>query len=50
MHRLRGREPNGNLWMKLEYLEGSTLRELLHREGRMPVERASGLAGGRARA
>jgi hypothetical protein len=35
-----GAETNGNLWMKLEYLEGSTLRDLLHHGGPMSVERA----------
>src|SRR5262249_51979960 len=33
-----GAESDGALWMKLEYLQGETLRARAHRLGRLPVE------------
>jgi len=35
-----GQEPDGLLYLTMEHLEGASLRELLERDGRLPLERA----------
>ena len=39
-----GKAANGTIYMVLEYVEGTTLKQLLHRRGAIPVMKALGLA------